>query len=47
MKKGLIISNDEIQLYLKDIKKIPILSNERQLEIITLLKTNLEQSEII
>jgi len=45
MKKGLIISNDEIQLYLKDIKKIPILSNERQLEIITLLKTNLEQSE--
>lgn len=45
MKKGLIISNDEIQLYLKDLKKIPIISNERQLEIIELLKTNLEKHE--
>ena len=38
MKKSrIIINTDEIRLYLKDLKKIPLVSNERQEEILKLL----------
>lgn len=33
MKKATIVSSDEIQHYMKDIRKIPMISHERQLEL--------------
>jgi len=38
MQKSRIINTDEIQNYLKDLKKIPVISHERQDEIFTILK---------
>lgn len=48
MKKSrIIINTDEIRLYLKDLKKIPLVSNERQDEILTALKNkNTSKDEI-
>jgi RNA polymerase primary sigma factor len=37
MKKSIIISTDEIQNYIKDIRKIPVITHERQEEIFKLL----------
>ena len=33
MKKSIIINSDEIQHYIKDIRKIPVITHERQNEI--------------
>ena len=38
MSKSRIINTDEVQSYLKDIKKIPVITHERQDEIFELLK---------
>jgi len=38
MKKNIIINTDELQYYLKDIRKIKVITHERQEEIIQLLK---------
>jgi len=38
MKKSIIVSTEEIQQYIKDIRKIPVISHERQEEIFTQLK---------
>ena len=38
MQKSRIINTDEVQYYLKDLKKIPVISHERQDEIFKLLK---------
>lgn len=38
MPKSRIINTDEVQIYLKDLKKIPVISHERQDEIFKLLK---------
>lgn len=40
MKKSIIVSTEEIQQYIKDIRKIPVISHERQEEIFTQLKDN-------
>lgn len=40
MKKSILISTDEIQQYIRDIKKIPVISHERQNEIFSLLREN-------
>ena len=37
MKKSIIINTEEIQQYIKDIRKIPVISHERQEEIFVLL----------
>jgi RNA polymerase primary sigma factor len=37
MKKSIITNTEEIQQYIKDIRKIPVISHERQEEIFTLL----------
>jgi RNA polymerase primary sigma factor len=39
MKKSIIANTDEIQQYIKDIRKIPVISHEKQEEIFTLLKS--------
>jgi RNA polymerase primary sigma factor len=39
MKKSIIINTEEIQQYIKDIRKIPVISHERQEEIFTQLKS--------
>ena len=39
MKKSIITNTDEIQQYIKDIRKIPVISHEKQEEIFTLLKS--------
>lgn len=39
MRKSRIINTDEVQNYLKDLKKIPVISHERQDEIFKLLKS--------
>lgn len=38
MKKSVIINTEEIQQYIKDIRKIPVITHDRQEEIFTLLK---------
>jgi RNA polymerase primary sigma factor len=38
MQKSRIINTDEVQNYLKELKKIPVISHERQDEIFRLLK---------
>ena len=38
MKKSIITNTDEIQQYIKDIRKIPVISHEAQEEIFVLLK---------
>ena len=38
MKKSIILNPDEIQSYIKDIRKIPVMTHERQDEIFELLK---------
>lgn len=38
MKKSIIVSTEEIQQYIKDIKRIPVISHERQEEIFNELK---------
>jgi len=38
MQKARIINSDELQCYLKDLKKIPVITHERQDEIFTLLR---------
>jgi len=38
MKKSIIVSTEEIQQYIKDIRKIPVISHKRQEEIFTQLK---------
>ncbi len=46
MKKSIIISTEEIQQYIKDIRKIPVISHERQEEIFIQLKNpNLPKTE--
>jgi RNA polymerase primary sigma factor len=46
MKKSVIISTEEIQQYIKDIRKIPVISHERQEEIFKQLNNkNLAKSE--
>jgi len=40
MKKSIIVSTEEIQQYIKDIRKIPVISHERQEEIFTQLKNS-------
>ena len=46
MKKSIIISTEEIQQYIKDIRKIPVISHERQEEIFEELKNpNLSKDE--
>jgi hypothetical protein len=37
MKKSIILNPDEIQNYIKDLRKIPVMSHERQDEIFELL----------
>ena len=37
MKKSILINTEEIQQYIKDIKKIPVISHERQDEIFSCL----------
>jgi RNA polymerase primary sigma factor len=37
MKKSILINTEEVQQYIKDIRKIPVISNERQEEIFKLL----------
>jgi RNA polymerase primary sigma factor len=39
MKKSIIVNTEEIQQYIKDIRKIPVISHERQEEIFTLLNS--------
>jgi RNA polymerase primary sigma factor len=39
MKKSIIVSSDEIQHYIKDIRKIPVITHERQNEIFKILKS--------
>ena len=39
MKKNIIVSADEIKQYVKDIRKIPVITHERQDEIFALLNT--------
>ena len=39
MKKSIIVNTDEIQQYIKDIRKIPVITHERQDEIFELLKS--------
>jgi len=50
MQKSRIVNTDEIQCYLKDLKKIPVITHERQDEIFKLLKnkkiTNEEKMEL-
>jgi RNA polymerase primary sigma factor len=38
MKKSILLNAEEIQYYVRDIKKIPVITHERQEEIFTLLK---------
>ncbi len=38
MKKSILINTEEVQQYIKDIRKIPVISHERQDEIFSLLK---------
>ena len=38
MKKSILINTEEIQQYIKDIRKIPVITHERQDEIFLLLK---------
>jgi RNA polymerase primary sigma factor len=46
MKKSIIISTEEIQQYIKDIRKIPVISHERQEQIfIELSKENITKKE--
>lgn len=46
MKKSILINTEEVQQYIKDIRKIPVISNERQEEILKLLSdTNLSKVE--
>jgi RNA polymerase primary sigma factor len=40
MQKSRIINSDEVQNYLKDLKKIPVITHERQDEIFKLLKSD-------
>ena len=40
MKKSIILNPDEIQNYIKDLRKIPVMSHERQDEIFELLKNS-------
>jgi RNA polymerase primary sigma factor len=37
MKKSILVNPDEIQLYIKDLKKIPVISHQRQEEIFEML----------
>lgn len=46
MKKSIIINTEEIQQYIRDIRKIPVITHERQEEIFELLKSkNLTNKE--
>jgi RNA polymerase primary sigma factor len=51
MKKSIILNTDEFQQYVNDLKKIPIISHERQEEIFTLLNQKTidkkERSELL
>ena len=47
MQKSRIINTDEINFYLKDLKKIPVISHERQSEIFKLLKCNETPEDVI
>lgn len=50
MKKSIIVSTEEIQQYIKDIRKIPVISHERQEEIFNQLKnpkiSKIERSQL-
>ena len=37
MKKSILVNPDEIQLYIKDLRKIPVISHQRQEEIFNLM----------
>jgi len=45
MKKSIIINTDEIQRYIKDIRKIPVITHERQDEIFLKLKSKKTSKE--
>lgn len=46
MRKSIIVSTDEIQKYIKDIRKIPVMSHERQEEIFKQLRDkNIKEKE--
>ena len=46
MKKSIIINNEDINYYIKDLRRIPVISHERQEEIFTSLQNkNLTKSE--
>jgi RNA polymerase primary sigma factor len=51
MKKSIILNPDEIQIYVKDIRKIPVITHERQDEIFTSLQkkgiTKEERSKLL
>lgn len=40
MKKSILINTEQVQQYIKDIRKIPVISHERQEELFQLLKDN-------
>ena len=41
----IIINTEELQCYLRDIKKIPVISHERQDEIFKLISSNISEDE--
>ncbi len=45
MKKSIIINSDEIQHYIKDIRKIPVITHERQDEIFEKLSSSKTSKE--
>lgn len=47
MQKSRIINTDEVQSYLKDLKKIPVITHERQDEIFKLLKNKKTAQKVI
>ena len=45
MKKSILVNPDEIQLYIKDLRKIPVISHQRQEEIFELLNNKKTDKE--
>ena len=47
MQKSRFINTDEVQSYLKDLKKIPVITHDRQDEIFKLLKNKKTTQKVI
>jgi DNA-directed RNA polymerase sigma subunit (sigma70/sigma32) len=45
MKKSILVNPDEIQLYIKDLRKIPVMSHQRQEEVFELLNNKKTDKE--